>query len=499
AGNFLLLTSGTPADATREHSAVRVSNAASDNAARVLRLGLANGGRERAAAADLRPSQTGTVSGDLADVDLATLDPADQVDVSIQDGATIIAGGTITLGSPVSSLPELASQLQDRLRAMAPTNPAVSRLSVTLVGTRLRVLSPAEQTDATITFADTGGGSLAADIKLDAPGAAVNVQKYAPGVGTDRGAQENAVAGNDGTPPNATLLRGSRANKTGLYALEDVDIFNILCIPETADLGETAANAVLAEAVAYCNEQRAFLIVDPPRSRNSVPDIEDWMTNVITPDKNAATYFPYVQVADPLDDFRLKAFPPSGTIAGLYARTDSNRGVWKSPAGTEATLSNVQGLAYTLTDAENGVLNPLGINCLRSFPVYGRVSWGARTLEGSDQQASEWKYVPVRRVALFIEESLYRGTQWVVFEPNDESLWAQIRLNVGAFMQSLFREGAFQGKTPREAYLVKCDKETTTQDDINRGIVNILVGFAPLKPAEFVILKIQQLAGQIQT
>jgi phage tail sheath protein FI len=180
------------------------------------------------------------------------------------------------------------------------------------------------------------------------------------------------------------------------------------------------------------------------------------------------------------------------------ARTDAQRGVWKAPAGLDATLVGVPGLSVTLTDAENGELNPLGINCLRTRPAAGRVVWGARTLQGADRLASEWKYVPVRRTALFIEESLYRGTQWVVFEPNDEPLWAQIRLNVGAFMHNLFRQGAFQGTTPREAYLVKCDKETTTQNDINLGIVNILVGFAPLKPAEFVILKIQQLAGQIE-
>jgi Bacteriophage tail sheath protein len=156
-------------------------------------------------------------------------------------------------------------------------------------------------------------------------------------------------------------------------------------------------------------------------------------------------------------------------------------------------------LTVKLTDGENGQLNPLAVNCLRAFPVIGRVVWGARTLRGADQLASEWKYLPVRRLALFIEESLFRGTQWVVFEPNDEPLWAQIRLNVGAFMQGLFRQGAFQGSSPREAYFVKCDKETTTQNDIDQGIVNIVVGFAPLKPAEFVVIKIQQIAGQIQT
>ncbi|HXU59152.1 MAG TPA: phage tail sheath C-terminal domain-containing protein, partial [Verrucomicrobiae bacterium] len=151
-----------------------------------------------------------------------------------------------------------------------------------------------------------------------------------------------------------------------------------------------------------------------------------------------------------------------------------------------------------LTDGENGQLNPLGLNCLRSFPVAGNLVWGARTLVGADLLASEWKYLPVRRTALFLEESLYRGTQWVVFEPNDEPLWAQIRLNIGAFMQNLFRQGAFQGRSPREAYIVKCDRETTTQNDINLGIVNILVGFAPLKPAEFVVIRIQQMAGQVE-
>jgi phage tail sheath protein FI len=173
--------------------------------------------------------------------------------------------------------------------------------------------------------------------------------------------------------------------------------------------------------------------------------------------------------------------------------------VWKAPAGTEARLSNVQQLEVPLNDSQNGVLNPIAINCLRTFPSYGKVCWGARTLDGSDQRASEWKYVPVRRLALFLEESLYRGTQWVVFEPNDEPLWAQIRLNIGAFLQNMFRQGAFQGRSPREAYFVRCDRETTTQNDINLGVVNILVGFAPLKPAEFVVISFQQIAGQIAT
>ena len=172
--------------------------------------------------------------------------------------------------------------------------------------------------------------------------------------------------------------------------------------------------------------------------------------------------------------------------------------MWKAPAGTDASLRNAT-ITTIVNDLNNGVLNQLGVNVLRSFPVYGNLSWGARTMRGADQLAHEYKYIPVRRTALYIEESLYQGLKWVVFEPNDEPLWAQIRLNVGAFMNSLFRQGAFQGTTPREAYFVKCDRTTTTQDDINRGVVNIQVGFAPLKPAEFVVLQIQQIAGEIAT
>jgi len=212
---------------------------------------------------------------------------------------------------------------------------------------------------------------------------------------------------------------------------------------------------------------------------------------------NAAFYYPWLLAPDPKQEGRPRAFPPGGAVAGIYARTDATRGVWKAPAGTDASLSGVIGVTLPMTDGENGVLNPLGVNCIRRFPVYGTVVWGARTLRGNDEIGSEWKYVPVRRTALFIEESLYRGLKWVVFEPNDEPLWAQIRLNVGSFMNDLFRQGAFQGQTPKDAYFVKCDKDTTTQSDINRGIVNIIVGFAPLKPAEFVVLSIQQMAGQL--
>jgi hypothetical protein len=304
------------------------------------------------------------------------------------------------------------------------------------------------------------------------------------------------AGGADGGVPGATELKGDFDNKTGIYALRDVDVFNLLAIPDTTALTEEQAKAVISAAVAFCEDERAFFLVDPDPALGRTT-IEAWVS-AVGRHKNAAVYFPQVKVADPLGEYRLVNRPPSGTIAGLMARTDAARGVWKAPAGTDAGLRGVGDLSVVLTDLECGDLNQLGINCLRSFPVYGKVCWGARTLEGADTMASEWKYIPVRRLALYLEESLYRGTQWVVFEPNDEPLWAQIRLNIGAFMHNLFRQGAFQGTNPKDAYFVKCDKETTTQNDINLGIVNILVGFAPLKPAEFVIIKIQQMAGQIQ-
>lgn len=297
-------------------------------------------------------------------------------------------------------------------------------------------------------------------------------------------------------------FEGDEAGKTGLFALEKADLFNLLCIPPDTR-GGTIPQALWDSALTYCVKRRAMLIVDPPADWSSAAEARDGLDADIglsgIEARNAAIYFPRVIQADPLLNGQPDTFVPCGVVAGVMARTDATRGVWKAPAGIDAALRGTQGLSVAMTDAENGLINPRGINALRSFPVTGRVAWGARTLRGADQLADEYKYVPVRRLALFIEESLFRGTQWVVFEPNDEPLWAQIRLNIGAFMQNLFRQGAFQGSSPREAYFVKVDKETTTQNDINLGIVNIVVGFAPLKPAEFVVIKLQQIAGQIDT
>ncbi|MCR9143987.1 MAG: phage tail sheath subtilisin-like domain-containing protein [bacterium] len=306
-----------------------------------------------------------------------------------------------------------------------------------------------------------------------------------------------AVGDDDGTAVEADYT-GSQVDKTGIYALEDADIFNMLCIPDALSISLNLASL----ASVYCEERRAMFILDAPTTWTNKTEAVNGVNAdpaEIVKSKNTAIYFPRLLQADPLDDNNVKDYPPCGAIAGVIARTDVNRGVWKAPAGLEATFNNVLSLNVPLTDAENGELNPLGVNCLRVKPPAGRLIWGARTTVGDDATASEWKYVPVRRLALNIEESLFRGTQWVVFEPNDEPLWAQIRLNVGAFMQDLFRKGAFQGTSPNEAYFVKCDREVNPQNDIDKGIVNILVGFAPLKPAEFVIIKLQQIAGQVQT
>ena len=317
---------------------------------------------------------------------------------------------------------------------------------------------------------------------------------------------QDEMGGSDGEhlDVNDFLPDGGESEKKGLHALEQTDLFNLLCLPPYVPTGLKfdVDTSLLSAAASYCEARRAFLIVDSPSSWMDKTTAVNGFRNDTFPgirSKNGAIFFPRIVQPNPLRDGQYEEFAPCGVIAGVFARTDTQRGVWKAPAGIEAALVNVPKLSVNLTDLENGELNKIGVNCLRAFPVIGRVLWGSRTLRGADQLADEWKYIPVRRTALFIEESLFRGTKWVVFEPNDEPLWAQIRLNVGAFMQSLFRQGAFQGRTPREAYFVKCDKETTTQTDINNGIVNIVVGFAPLKPAEFVVIKIQQMAGEIET
>ncbi len=281
--------------------------------------------------------------------------------------------------------------------------------------------------------------------------------------------------------------------------LELADTVNLVVVPPFASDGSSVPTTVYEDLLVRCERLRAMLLVDPPDSwvDYQAAAAMTGVTSLQSP--NVMMMHPRVQAVDPLMDGLVREFSPSGFVAGVMARTDATRGVWKAPAGLEATLRGVSHPSEALTEDRIGVLNERGVNALAVRPVAGPVVWGSRTAYGADTRASEWKYVPVRRTALFIEESLRRGLAWAVFEPNDEPLWSQIRAAVGTFMQRLFEAGAFQGASPREAYLVKCDAETTTPGDVDRGIVNILVGFAPLKPAEFVVLKFQQIAGQSGT
>lgn len=301
------------------------------------------------------------------------------------------------------------------------------------------------------------------------------------------------IMGTDGNSLKNTNYIGDEDDKTGIYALEDTDIFNLLCIPPF-EPSVDVTDDVWQLAGQYCERRRAMLIMDAPSNWTSKYTAKQGIQDGVgTVSKNAAIFFPRLKAKNIKKDNEIEIFAPCGAVAGVMSRTD----VWKAPAGIGAKLNGVLGLSVLLSDAEIEELNQLGINCLRSLPTEEIVIWGSRTLHGDDQLTPEWKYFQARRLTLFIEESLYRGLKWAIFEPNDEGLWAKIRLNVGSFMMRLFREGAFKGSSANDAFFVTCDSSTTTQDDIAAGVVNIFVGFAPLKPAEYVVIKIRQMAGQI--
>lgn len=288
--------------------------------------------------------------------------------------------------------------------------------------------------------------------------------------------------------------------------LDKQPVFNLMVLPGVTN------TFVLSTAQAFCERKYAFLVEDPPLNASADGTDPQFPLPIQTAFKNLPTsanaglYFPYLKSANPFtglstDPLTKKVYeiPPAATVAGIMARTDVSRGVWKAPAGFQATVSNTTGVVDRgrMTDLRQGVLNPLGVNCLRDFPNIGTVVYGARTtVTMTDEQS---RYVPVRRMTLFLEQTLYANLGWVVFEPNAEPLWSAITMSINAFMLGLFRQGAFQGDTPSEAFSVLCNSQTTTQTDIDAGIVNIIVAFAPLKPAEFVIITIAQMAGQTQT
>jgi phage tail sheath protein FI len=501
----------TADDATGDFSSVHIRRATTDDLAAPLMLGLDQGGIEVVRYSNMRP---------------------------VFDGSVWVGGpafGDFTDGANVNSVNGFGGLLQDGVKAIQilDGSPPVPVDLVTTVDTdpmfisagggtdgvreKLRIIAQAVNADPNVpwkaelwgyhlAFRKKSGGvnDLSAVRITDAANAQVmptsfspNVRQYSLGAVGSLFASDG-IPGVDGTAPDFADYIGDPLTHTGFNALDKVDLFNLMVLPGDREILEPTLRQLIGPASVYCNQHRAFLLLDAPASWTTVdiPVADASAVNsfrALVVKDHSAVFYPKVQYSDA---GLKKLIGPTGMIAGLIARTDSQRGVWKAPAGTEAALFSVLDLEVNLTDLENGVLNKLGVNCLRKFPT-GIVNWGARTLDGSDDIGSEWKYIPIRRLALFLEESLFRGTKWVVFEPNDEPLWASIRLNLNAFMLSLFRQGAFQGSTPDKAFYVKCDGETTTQNDRNLGIVNIEVGFAPLKPAEFVIIKIQQIAGDL--
>ena len=376
--------------------------------------------------------------------------------------------------------------IAQRINSFVPVFPQVWKWTAQVWGSRLAILPADDLPDNFISAAF----ALTANPVLPANAFTNNVHYYSVGAsGLSIGKQTSAGApATDGTAPQA-------ADYDSIYPVIDreVDLFNLMVLPPDAAVPITS---IYGNASIFCQQRRAFLLMDPPPSWTTAQQAATGVAalRVGLVKDYSAIFFPRITVSQ---SGRNVNVGPAGAMAGLFARIDGTRGVWKAPAGTEADIRGIVGLEYKLSDGENGLTNPRAVNTLRIF-ADGIVSWGGRTNDGDDSFASDYKYIPIRRLALYIEESLYRGLQWVVFEPNDEPLWSQIRLNVGSFMHDLFRQGAFQGTTPSVAYFVKCDSETTTASDQNLGIVNIMVGFAPLKPAEFVILYLQQMAGQIQ-
>lgn len=330
--------------------------------------------------------------------------------------------------------------------------------------------------------ADDGNNAPKSD---DNPFVFVSLTGGDDGLGNDRAAALEVVK----------ELMSKPDDGTGMYALRNMapEIFNLLCLPATAFMATDDRTEILTNAATFCELHRAFFVVDSPVDIEPDDFEEQVAEQLDNLSANAAVWYPTLVIPDPINNDRPRDVASSGTMAGVIARTDTERGVWKAPAGADAMLRGAKP-QFGMTDTQNSALNELGFNCLRSFPIYGDISWGARTLKGADASASEWKYVPVRRTALHIENSVFAGTEWAVFEPNDEPLWAQLRLSVGTFMHDLYQQGAFAGEAASDAYFVRCDRTTTTQSDIDNGIVNIMVGFAPLKPAEFVIVNIEQIA-----
>jgi phage tail sheath protein FI len=353
--------------------------------------------------------------------------------------------------------------------------------------------------EATITLEDPQAGTKLLNAYTLAE-KAKNPSRYALGLVYDKMQVLTAVAGADG---DSSGQPDDNVFKNAISGLDVPDpFFDILCLPDivrpklddpNAEFHSNVAE-VYAEAARICENKFAFLLVDPSPYVTDANKAGDWKsTKFQFNSDHAAAYFPNIRVNDPLSPGMIRSHPPSGAIAGAIARTDARAGPWEAPAGTDAFLASVYGPSVKLSDADQGDLNVIGLNCIRQFPIYQTVIFGSRTVSGSDVQSSDYKYIPVRRTALLILKSLTESLRWAVHRGNGEQLWAELRIAVTAFMQGLFKQGAFKGATPKDAYFVTCDSSTTSPADIANGIVNIVIGYSPLKPSEFVVITLKQI------
>ncbi|MBL4658877.1 MAG: phage tail sheath family protein, partial [Alcanivoracaceae bacterium] len=316
--------------------------------------------------------------------------------------------------------------------------------------------------------------------------------------GTDPVAESGeTLTGGQDTQPIATDF--TTFYNTTLRKFRDISILVVPGSSWNGGLGQ----ANLSASLAHCEFMKnRVLILDPPAGKE-LDNAVDVRALGLPTSTYSVLYYPWVSMNNPLyhpDKNPLVSkkvnVAPSAIAAGMWAKIDGKRGVWKAPAGVKTQIIGALDLEFIVEDLEQDQLNPLGINSIRKIPNFGSVFWGARTL--ATKSDPEWRYVPVRRTAIFIEQSIYNGIQWAVFEPNTHLLWSSLRANIGSFMNGLFRSGAFQGEKANDAYFVRCGlDDTMTQGDIDLGRVIVIVGFAPIKPAEFVIVRIQQKVGEV--
>jgi phage tail sheath protein FI len=425
-----------------------------------------------------------STSGDLSavDLDLSGAAEADRQFTLELDGPPEF---TVTVAAGAYTLDTLAAEIQSEVRSGASTDRR-TLFTAEVSGSSLVLTSGTRTTDSS---AVVTGGNLAATLLLGT----ANGGTEATGLDALRDEAE-LVGGADGEPAGATAYQDVF---TAFLKIRDI---SIICLPDMR-WGDTQDQAIIEQAVSHAERMKSrMVIVNPPESE--LENEGDVAALGLPTSTYTALYYPWVRVANPFYDEddnpgapTTLLVPPCGYAAGMWSKIDGRRGVWKAPAGVETQLLGVSALSAVVEDPEQDFLNPLGVNALRKQPNFGHVVWGARTL--STKADPEWRYVPVRRTAIFIEQSIYGGIQWAVFEPNDVPLWASLRLNIESFMDGLHRSGAFQGQKASDAYFVRCGLgDTMTQGDIDRGQVIVIVGFAPLKPAEFVIVRIQQKVAQ---